>query len=113
MRAVQTAKAAVRAGIAALLAAAWIDPDEVGSVLLAGSFGRYISPASAAAIGLLPPGWADEATAVGNAALEGADRALSPDGSRDGIERIAGSTIVVDLNSSPAFREAFLGGLDF
>ncbi|MBR4336099.1 MAG: DUF4445 domain-containing protein [Clostridia bacterium] len=113
VRALQTAKAAVRAGIAALLAAAWIDPDEVGTVLLAGSFGRYISPVSAAAIGLLPPGWSDEARAVGNAALEGADRWLSSDECRDGIERIAGSTIVVDLNSSPAFREAFLGGLDF
>ena len=90
-----------------------IDPDEVGTVLLAGSFGRYISPVSAAAIGLLPPGWSDEATAVGNAALEGADRWLSSDECRDGIERISGSTIVVDLNSSPAFREAFLGGLDF
>lgn len=113
VRALQTAKAAVRAGIAALLAAAWIDPDEVGNVLIAGSFGRYLSPASAAAIGLLPPGWKNEARSVGNAALEGADLWLSSDESRDGIARIAGSTIVVDLNSSPAFREAFLGGLDF
>ena len=113
MRALQTAKAAVRAGIAALLAAAWIDPDEIETVLLAGSFGRYISPVSAAAIGLLPPGWEKEARAVGNAALEGADLWFSSDESRDGIARIAGSTIVVDLNSSPAFREAFLGGLDF
>lgn len=113
VRAVQTAKAAVRAGIAALLRAAWIDPDEVGTVLIAGSFGRYLSPASAAAIGLLPEAWANDAKAVGNAALEGADLALLSEGFRDSVKRIAGTTHSVDLNSSPAFRESFLSQLDF
>jgi len=113
VRAVQTAKSAVRAGIAALLSAAWVDPDEVGEVLLAGSFGRYLSPASAAAIGLLPPAWASDANAVGNAALEGAEKALLlPDG-REEIGRIAAATHLVDLNFSPVFRDAFLSGLDF
>ena len=82
VRALQTAKAAVRAGIAALLAAAWIDPDEVGTVLLAGSFG------------LVSRGWPEFSTMY----------LISP-------SRLA--AIVVDLNSSPAFREAFLGGLNF
>ena len=113
VRAVQTAKAAVRAGIAALLHAAWIDPDEVESVLLAGSFGRYLSPASAVGIGLLPAEWKSDARAVGNAALDGADRALISPEAREGIRKIAGSAMVVDLNSSAAFRDAFLSGLNF
>ena len=113
VRAVQTAKAAVRAGIAALLHAAWIDPDEVGTVLLAGSFGRYLSPASAVGIGLLPPEWETDARAVGNAALDGADQALLSPEAREGIRKIAASTLVVDLNSSAAFRDAFLSGLNF
>ena len=113
VRAVQTAKAAVRAGIAALLSAAWIDPDEVGTVLIAGSFGRYLDPSSAAVIGLLPKAWAPDAKAVGNAALEGADLALTSGETLDAIKRIATAAHVVDLNSSPAFRESFLSLLDF
>ena len=113
VRAIQTAKAAVRAGIAALLHAAWIDPDEVGTVLLAGSFGLYLSPASAVGIGLLPAEWKSDARAVGNAALDGADRALISPEAREGIRKIAGSAMVVDLNSSAAFRDAFLSGLNF
>ena len=113
VRAVQTAKAAVRAGIVALLRAAWIDPDEVGTVMIAGSFGRYLDPASAAKIGLLPEQWASDARAVGNAALDGADLALSSEETRSLIQKIAGTAHAVDLNSSPAFRESFLSQLDF
>ena len=113
VRAVQTAKSAVRAGIAALLSEAWIDPDEIGGVLLAGSFGLYLSPSSAAAIGLLPKTWAPDARAVGNAALEGAEAALLSAKTREGIVTIANSSHIVDLNSSGAFRDAFLSGLDF
>ena len=113
VRAVQTAKAAVRAGIAALLREAWIDPDEIGTVLLAGSFGLFLSPASAGAIGLLPASWVNDAHAVGNAALDGAETALLSPEAREGIVKIAGTAHVLDLNSSAAFREAFLSGLDF
>lgn len=113
VRAVQTAKAAVRAGIAALLNAAWIDPDEVETVLLAGSFGRYLSPASAVGIGLLPPDWASETNAVGNAALDGADAALLSPEVRETLAQIAESTHAVDLNASLAFRSAFLSELNF
>ena len=109
----QTAKAAVRAGIAALLNDAWIDPDEVETVLLAGSFGRYLSPASAVGIGLLPPDWASETNAVGNAALDGADAALLSPDVRETLAQIAESTHVVDLNASLAFRSAFLSELTF
>ena len=113
VRAVQTAKAAVRAGIAALLSAAWVDPDEVEKVLIAGSFGRYLSPASAVGIGLLPPSWATETEAVGNAALDGADAALRSPDVREEIARIAEATHAVDLNSSLAFRTAFLREINF
>ena len=113
VRAVQTAKSAVRAGIAALLSEAWIDPDEIGCVLLAGSFGLYLSPSSAAAIGLLPETWAPDAEAVGNAALEGAELALLSAEAREGIVTVANTSHIVDLNSSDAFRDAFLSGLNF
>ena len=87
--------------------------DEIGGVLLAGSFGLYLSPSSAAAIGLLPKTWAPDARAVGNAALEGAEAALLSAKTREGIVAIANSSHIVDLNSSGAFRDAFLSGLDF
>ena len=113
VRAVQTAKAAVRAGISAMLRASWMEPEDVGRVLIAGSFGKYLDPAAASAIGLFPPEWTEDATAVGNAALEGAERSLLSPNALAGVKRIAATAHIVDLNSSLAFREAFLNRMDF
>ncbi len=66
------AKAAVRTAIDLLLQKAEVDAAQVSAVLLSGGFGTFLDPASAAAVGLLPPALAQKATAAGNTSLLGA-----------------------------------------
>src|SRR4051794_14729602 len=54
VRELQFAKAAISTGWSLLVGELGIDPDDVQQVLLAGSFGSYLSPASAVRIGLVP-----------------------------------------------------------
>ena len=54
VRELQFAKAAIATGWHLLLEEAGLAPEDVKQVLLAGSFGSYLSPASAIRIGLVP-----------------------------------------------------------
>ena len=74
IRAIQLAKAALKAGIDLLLEhAGLLQPDEVR---LAGAFGAHIDPAHAMVLGLIPDLDLDVVRAVGNSAGTGAVRAL-------------------------------------
>ena len=55
LRALQNAKGAIAAGVHLLLADAALQAQQLDEILLTGSFGTYIEPASARAIGLVPP----------------------------------------------------------
>lgn len=70
IRALQMAKAAVRAGVEIL----WemMGRPEIGQVCLAGGFGYYLDVEAAAAIGLLPAYMRGRVQAVGNTSLAGA-----------------------------------------
>lgn len=70
IRALQMAKAAVRAGIDILCEK--IAPLKVSKVYLAGGFGYYLDVNAAAAIGLLPESLRDCTQAAGNTSLVGA-----------------------------------------
>lgn len=72
IRALQMAKAAVRAGVEIL----WEQMGEpvIGQVYLAGGFGYYLDVEAAFAIGLLPGCMRGRVRAVGNTSLEGAFR---------------------------------------
>lgn len=73
IRQLQTAKAAVCTGIVTLCQKYGLKSfAEIDKVYLAGGMGYFLSPAAAAAVGLLPQELADKTVAVGNAALEGA-----------------------------------------
>lgn len=76
VREVQSAKAAIAAGIAILIREAGLKTDDIHSVFLAGGFGSYMRIGSAAQIGLLPKVLKDRMMAVGNAAGAGAIRSL-------------------------------------
>jgi uncharacterized 2Fe-2S/4Fe-4S cluster protein (DUF4445 family) len=76
VRALQNAKGAIAAGIHVLLAESGLKAEQLDEILLAGSFGTYIDPASALAIGLVPPIDLGRVIAVGNSSLEGAKMAL-------------------------------------
>lgn len=113
IRQLQMAKAAVAAGIAALLQAAGIRPDEVQAVYLAGGFGSCLSVKSARAIGLLPPALAAPAQAVGNAAGEGAALALLRRDARRQLAALAGRCRYLELATDPFFMQEYLKQMHF
>ncbi|MEO7371435.1 MAG: ASKHA domain-containing protein, partial [Ilumatobacteraceae bacterium] len=74
VRAIQLAKAALRAGIDLLMGHAGVDA--LGDMRLAGAFGAHIDPLYALVLGLVPDAPVEAVRSVGNAAGAGAVRAL-------------------------------------
>jgi uncharacterized 2Fe-2S/4Fe-4S cluster protein (DUF4445 family) len=107
IRQLQLAKGAIAAGITILCQRAGIDLCDITRVHLAGGFGAYLRPASALAIGLLPPALAGKVHAVGNTALKGALLAISQATAIDHCARIAQAVEWIDLASDPEFQMTF------
>ena len=107
IRALQLAKAAIAAGVELLMERLRVRAEDLEEVLLAGSFGTYLHPASARGIGLVPAVPMERIRAVGNVALEGAKIALVSRGEREAAERIVASLEYVELSGHPRFAECF------
>ncbi len=112
IRALQTAKAATRAGIEVLLKKAGLKTGDVGRVYVAGAFGSHLGPADLCAIGLLDPSWAGTVSFAGDAALKGALLALS-DEKKAEAEALAAEFKYVPLSGSAHFEEEFIRRMDF
>jgi len=114
VRAIQLAKAALRAGIDLLCAhAGQTDPDAIGSVRLAGAFGAHIDPLAAKVLGLVPDVPVDRVTSVGNAAGAGAVRALLSAAQRDEIERTVRRVEKIETATEARFQEFFVDAMGF
>ena len=113
VRQAQLAKAAVQAAIEAVLVAAQRPADAVAEVLVAGGFGSHLRPASLAAIGVIPPAWAQRVTLSGNAALAGASAMVLSGRARDAADLLAKRVQTVVLAGTPEFRERFVAALGF
>lgn len=111
IRALQNAKSATKAGIEMLLSKAGIGPSDVARVYIAGAFGSHLKPEALREIGLLDAAWTDIVTA-GDAALDGAIKALRPEGQKE-AEDIAGRAKYVPLSGSAHFEEAFIRNINF
>jgi len=107
VRELQLATGAIRAGINILLRRAGLEPDDLGSVLLAGAFGNFIRRNNARRIGLLPQIPCGRIHFIGNAASLGARLALLSADERDRAERLRGATEHVDLSLDPEFQMEF------
>ena len=80
---------------------------------LAGGFGTRVDTASAAKTGLLPPELAGRTQGIGNAALDGAHRALcEPEGFKRLVE-ISRRCEHMELAGSAEFSEAFVDAMAF
>ena len=108
VRALQTAKSALRAGMEVLCETAGISPRELSAVYIAGGLGQYMRISSAIQIGLLPPCPPQIITAVGNTALLGAAMALQNPSLMEAVSRDAKRCQVVELNLSPSFSDKFM-----
>ena len=109
VRAVQLAKAALRAGIDLLAEHAGIA--EVADVRLAGAFGAHISPAHAMVLGLVPDGPVDGVKGVGNASGAGAARMLVSVAQRAEAERTAQAVVKIETATEARFQELFVAAM--
>jgi uncharacterized 2Fe-2S/4Fe-4S cluster protein (DUF4445 family) len=108
VRELQLAKAAIRAGIQALLEANGCSEDEIKQVIIAGAFGTYIDVASAVTIGMLPALPRNRFRQVGNAAGMGAKLALISLSKRAEAQAIASGVNYIELASAPRFEQTFM-----
>ncbi|WP_419839144.1 ASKHA domain-containing protein [Candidatus Poriferisodalis sp.] len=109
VRAVQLAKAALRAGIDLLCERAGIAaPDRVQ---LAGAFGAHIDPTRAMVLGLIGDCDPDAVRSVGNAAGTGALRALLSGTQRAEMERVVRSIRKIETATEPRFQELFVAAM--
>ncbi len=114
VRAIQLAKAALRAGIDLLCEhAGTTDPNAIGSVRLAGAFGAHIDPLYAKVLGLVPDVPVAQVSSVGNAAGAGAVRALVSGAQRAEIEAAVRRVEKIETATEPRFQELFVNAMGF
>ncbi len=108
IREIQTAKAAIAAGILSLLHRAGAALDSVKKLYLAGGFGNYMVPENAVEIGLLPRGLSDRICPIGNAAGAGAVMALLSSNELKKCQTIRNMGRHVNLEGNPYFMEKYV-----
>ena len=113
VRELQFAKAAIATGWQILLEEAGLTPADVKQVLLAGSFGSYLSAASAIRIGLVPEVPVTRVVAAGNVAGEGAKMALLSLRERAGGLALLEEVRYVELSDRADFNDRFIEQLAF
>ncbi len=113
IRQLQLAKAAIRAGIDALLHECDISAKELDCFYIAGGFGSLIDHKSAAAIGLIPQEVVDRVKVIGNGAGMGASAALLSDTARVCSEQIAAQAENIELSGNPYFMDQYIACMMF
>lgn len=116
IRALQNAKAAIRAGVSILLSKAGITAEGLGKVYLAGAFGGNLRKEALARIGLLDPAWPawqGGVNSVGDAALLGAAGVIGSEEKKREAETVASMVKYVALSGSSRFEREFLKEMNF
>lgn len=111
IRAIQLAKAALRAGIDLLVEHA--GSPEVADIRLAGAFGAHIDPIYAMVLGLVPDCPLDGVRSVGNAAGVGAAKALLSLQERHEMESAVQRVTKIETATEPRFQELFVNAMAF
>ena len=113
VRNLQTAKAAIAAGIEILVEAYGISLEDIDQVYLAGGFGYFLEEEAAIRIGLLPKALKGKVQAVGNSALAGCYAYHFMETTEDKITRIKDITRVMNLANAEGFAEIFINHMNF
>jgi len=111
VRAIQLAKAALKAGIDLLMEHAELST--VDEIRLAGAFGAHIDPAHAMVVGLIPEIDVANVHAVGNSAGSGAVRLLLSGAQRVEVESVVNDVTKIETAIEPRFQEHFVTALAF
>jgi uncharacterized 2Fe-2S/4Fe-4S cluster protein (DUF4445 family) len=113
VRELQFAKASIATGWHILMHEFGVEPDDVSQVLLAGSFGAYLSPASAIRIGLVPRMALPRIVSAGNVASEGAKMAALSVRERAEARSLIQEVEYVELSGREDFNDMFIDQLAF
>jgi uncharacterized 2Fe-2S/4Fe-4S cluster protein (DUF4445 family) len=113
VRAVQLAKAAIRAGTEMLLREQGITEQQIQRFIVAGAFGAYIDIASGIDIGLFPDLPVTRFEQVGNAAGLGVRRLLTSLAARRRATEIAAACKYIELSTRSDFQQCFLHHIAF
>ena len=113
VRELQFAKAAIATGWSLLCAELEVDPRDVQQVLLAGSFGSYLSPGNAVRIGLVPELPVLRIVSAGNVAGEGAKMSLLSMPERAGAATLLKEVRYLELSDRADFNDRFIDQLSF
>jgi uncharacterized 2Fe-2S/4Fe-4S cluster protein (DUF4445 family) len=113
VRELQFAKAAIATGWTMLLEDLGLAQHDVQQVLLAGSFGSYLSPAAAVQIGLVPKLPVLRIVSAGNVAGEGAKMCLLSMRERAGALALLEEVRYVELSDRSDFNDRFVDLLGF
>jgi len=113
VRELQFAKAAISTGWSLLVEELGLEPRDIQQVLLAGSFGSYLSPASAIRIGLVPKVSVLRIVSAGNVAGEGAKMVLLSARERAGADALLEEVRYVELSDRSDFNDRFVEQLAF
>jgi uncharacterized 2Fe-2S/4Fe-4S cluster protein (DUF4445 family) len=113
VRELQFAKAAIATGWALLLEEFGVQESEIQQVLLAGSFGSYLSPSSAVKIGLVPKLSVMRIMSAGNVAGEGAKMVLLSAQERNGAQSLLEAIDYIELSDREDFNDKFVERLAF
>jgi uncharacterized 2Fe-2S/4Fe-4S cluster protein (DUF4445 family) len=113
VRELQFAKASIATGWTILCKDMGIDPSEISQVLLGGSFGSYLTAASAVKIGLVPKLPLPRIVAAGNVAGEGAKIAALSVTERAAANAVLDEVDYVELSGRADFNDLFVDQLAF
>jgi uncharacterized 2Fe-2S/4Fe-4S cluster protein (DUF4445 family) len=111
VRELQFAKASIATGWNILCKELGIDPADISQVLLAGSFGSYLTPSSAVRIGLVPRLATTRIVSAGNVAGEGAKMIALSHRERAAADAILEEVEYVELSGRTDFNDAFIDQL--
>ncbi|MEW5978439.1 MAG: ASKHA domain-containing protein [Acidobacteriota bacterium] len=107
------AKAANYCGQLIVMRQYGIGPMDVSKLYLAGGFANYVTVSNAVAIGFLAPVPEERIVKIGNAAVEGARRALLSRKRRKSLENLVKKIEHVELETTPDFFDVFVDGCQF
>ena len=113
VRELQFAKASIATGWRLLMEQLNLKDEDIQQVLLAGSFGSYLSPASAIQIGLVPKIPVMRIVSAGNVAGEGAKMVLLSQPERNGATSLLSEVEYVELSDRADFNDKFVLQLGF
>ena len=113
VRELQFAKASIATGWQILVRDLGVAPEDITQVLLAGSFGAFLTPLSAVRIGLVPKLALPRIISAGNVAGEGAKIAALSRRERAEAESILREVEYVELSGRADFNDLFIDQLAF